>query len=49
MRIMAWAAVISVSFLMSSFILGCGPDPESIRATQTAFMEQHDYQMSTPV
>ncbi len=40
MRIMAWAAVISVSFLTSSFFLACGSDTESIRATQAAFMQE---------
>ena len=40
MRIMVWTAVILVSFLTSSFFIGCGPDSESIRATQVAFMQE---------
>ena len=37
MRIMVWTAVILVSFLTSSFFIGCSgfkPPPESVRATQ---------------
>ena len=48
MRIMTWAAVISVSFLTSSFFVGCGADSESIRATQTAFMATRTDDESAP-
>ena len=40
------AAIVIASGLAS---LACGPDTESIRATQTAFMAARNYSMSTPV
>ena len=52
MRVMAWAAVlILLPIFMSSFFLGCSgfkPSPESIRATQTAFMATRTANESVP-